>query len=108
VDLEGLELRAYHAVRANRSLGAEGSRRGRNLACFPHGKHRLAREQVASPYPVTAQGPVAGLSLGGHFGQQRFLRVDIVVDHDSRLAAWKTASILRKGHAPGWSGRGAA
>jgi hypothetical protein len=49
---------------------------------------------------VVPKGPVAGLSPAGHFGQQGFVGIDVVVDNDLPLV--KLARILRKGPAPGY------
>jgi hypothetical protein len=49
-------------------------------------------------------GPVAGLSPGGHFGQQGLSGIDVVVDHDfpfGRMQPVKPACILCECPAPG-------
>jgi hypothetical protein len=68
----------------------------------------LTGKQIASLHYVVPKCPVAGPSPGGHFGQQRFLRVHIVVDHDlplGRVEPMKPARILGKGPAPGYRHR---
>lgn len=61
VERRGLELRARHAVRANRSLKAERRTKPQNSGNFPYGSRCLAGKQVVSVGHVVAERPVTGL-----------------------------------------------
>jgi hypothetical protein len=101
---EGLKLRAGHAVRANRSLEHDSRQKPRNSASFPYGSRCRAGKQVASVGHVVPKGPVAGLSPAGHFGQQGFVGIDVVVDNDLQLGRMQPVKLarIRKGPAPGY------
>src|ERR1700730_4316319 len=96
---------SYRTGLCEAARGLSGSQ---NSAVFAHSGICLTREQVSSMRHFVSKSLVARLPLTGHFCQQGFLRIDIVVDDDlpfRRMEPMKSARILRKGSAPRYGHR---